>query len=152
MSYVSSLYHIVFATRRRIPAIDSRFRSQLYAVLANEIKDLKSTPLLINGVHDHVHILLGLSPEVALSDLMRDIKSKSSAWMRRSGLFPLFEGWEAEYGAFSLSYSHRQAVYDYIASQQEHHAVTSLEDEYRRLVTKAGMRMFLPADDSLQND
>ena len=57
-------------------------------------------------------------------------------------MFPLFEGWEREYGAFSLSYGHRDAVYDSIASQQEHHDTISLDDEYRRLITKAGLQIY----------
>ncbi|MBD5355338.1 MAG: transposase [Bacteroides sp.] len=142
MSYVSSLYHIVFTTYRRKPVITDGYRHNLYAVIAEEIKSLKSKALIINGTQDHIHILLNLHQSIALAEIMRNIKSKSSVWMKTSGLFPLFEGWEKEYGAFSLSAGHKEAVYAYILDQQNHHAVNALENEYRRLVMKAGLQVY----------
>ncbi len=142
MSYVSSLYHVVFTTYGRQPVIDNNHREALYRVIASEIDECKSKALIIGGIQDHIHILLSLSPQIALSDLMRNIKSKSSVWAKASGLFPLFNGWEREYGAFSLSYSHRDAVYNYIATQQTHHDTNSLDDEYRRLILKSGLTIY----------
>ena len=55
---------------------------------------------------------------------------------------PVIDNTHREYGAFSLSYGHRDAVYDYIASQQEHHDTISLDDEYRRLIIKAGLQIY----------
>ncbi len=104
---------------------------------------MRSMPLIINGVPDHIHILLNLSPTVALSDLMREIKSRSSVWMKSSGMFPLFDGWEREYGAFSISTGHVDAVKRYILDQQEHHRVKSMLDEYQRLVLKAGLKFYV---------
>lgn len=99
-------------------------------------------PYIINGTQDHLHLLIGLHPCVALSSLMRDIKSKSSVWAKASGKFPLFNGWEHEYGAFSLSFSHKEAVYNYIKDQRIHHNTVPLEAEYRRLIIKAGLKYY----------
>ena len=142
MSYVVSLYHIVFTTHCRKAVLDESQCDNLYRVLASEINKSGSKALLINVVQDHVHILLSLSPQVALSALVRDIKSKSSLWIKSSGLFPLFDGWEKEYGAFSLSASHKDAVYQYIAAQKPHHANCNLDNEFRRLVMKAGLKLY----------
>lgn len=142
MSYVVSLYHVVFTTLRREAVIEESHCENLYRVLAAEILKHKSRALIINGVYDHIHILLGLSPQIALSDLIREIKSRSSVWMKSSGLFPLFQGWEKEYGAFSISASHKDAVYNYILGQKEHHASVNLESEFRRLLMKAGLRYY----------
>lgn len=142
MSYVTSLYHVVFSTYNRQPTISAANKEHLYRVIAARIKEMKSKALIINGVQDHLHILLSLSPQIALSDLMRDIKAKSSMWAKSSGLFPLFQGWEKEYGAFSLSANHKEAVYDYIKSQDAHHDLVSLENELERLVTKAGLTFY----------
>ena len=142
MSYVVSLYHLVFTTHCRQPVIDESQCENLYRVLASEISKTGSKALIINGVQDHIHILLSLSPLIALSALVRDIKSRSSVWMKSSGLFPLFDGWEKEYGAFSISASHKDAVYGYIAGQKAHHADCNLESEFRRLVLKAGLKLY----------
>ena len=142
MSYVVSLYHLVFTTHCRQAVINESHCEDLYRVLASEITKSGSKALIINGVQDHVHILHSLSPQVALSALVRDIKSKSSVWMKSSGLFPLFDGWEKEYGAFSLSANHKDAVYQYIAGQKSHHADCNLDNEFRRLVMKAGLKLY----------
>ena len=143
MSYVTSYYHIIFTTYRRQAVITNDHREDLYRIIASQIADSGCRAHIINGVHNHVHILLSLNPNVALSDLMRNVKSKSSVWMKKSGFFPMFEGWGKEYGAFSLSASHRQPVYDYIASQQTHHSVNDLESEFKNLVLKNGL-VFYP--------
>lgn len=98
--------------------------------------------LIVNGVENHIHVLLSLDANVALSSIMRDLKSQSSLWAKRSGYFPMFEGWASEYGAFSLSSSHRQAVYDYIANQQNHHIDKNLDYEFKRLVLKNGLTFY----------
>ena len=142
MSYVSSLYHVVFGTANRIGSLNPENSGKLYAVLASEISQKKSKAYIINGVKNHVHILLSLSPEVALSDLVRHIKCNSSKWIKQSKLFPIFDGWSHEYGAFSLSASHTDAVYKYIENQQQHHLSVSDDEEFERLVTKAGLRIY----------
>ena len=142
MSYVTSLYHVVFSTYERKATLNPENSGQLYAMIGSEIRDMKSKALIINGVRNHIHLLLSLSPEIALASLMKNIKSNSSFWARRSGLFPAFEGWSGEYGAFSLSASHKDAVYKYIESQQNHHLNVSDEEEFERLVVKAGLRIY----------
>ena len=132
----------MFSTRNRQPVIGDENKEHLYRVIAAQIKEMKSKALIINGMQDHIHILLSLSPQVTLSELMRDIKAKSSVWAKSSGLFPLFQGWEKEYGAFSLSANHKEAVYDYIKDQGEHHDRVSLENEFERLVMKAGLTFY----------
>ena len=144
MSYVSSLYHIVFSTYLRQPVLNSDYASNLYAVIASEIKSENCKPIIINGTHDHIHILLHLHQNVALSHLVRVIKSKSSIWTKSSSLFPLFCGWEKEYGAFSISNVHKNAVYEYIKNQKAHHASSTYENEYSRLITKAGLTRYVP--------
>ena len=142
MSYVTSLYHVVFSTYERRATLNPENVGQLYAMIGSEIKKMNSKALIINGVRNHLHILLSLNPEVAFSALMKNIKSNSSFWARRSGLFPAFEGWSGEYGAFSLSASHKDAVYKYIENQQTHHLTVTDDEEFERLVTKAGLRIY----------
>ena len=142
MSYVSSLYHSVFSTYCRKPVIGNTNRHQLYSILAKQIQETRSKALIINGVSDHIHILLNLHQGVALSTLIRDIKSKSTVWAKTSGLFPGFEGWEREYGAFSISNTHKDSVYQYIKNQETHHSRVVAIDEYRALIAKAGLTFY----------
>lgn len=139
MSYVTAYYHVVFATYRRESVLTEKYADELYRILASIIKKKECEALLVNGVENHIHILLNLNAKVALADLMRDLKSQSSLWVKNSGKFPMFKKWASEYGAFSLSASHRQAVFNYIAGQKTHHAGNGLDEEFRRLVVKNGL-------------
>jgi hypothetical protein len=93
----------------------------------------------INGVQDHIHILSSLHPTVALADLVKNIKLGSSSWIKESGKFPRFRHWQDGYGAFTASWSERNALIEYIKNQEAHHRRTSFLEEYRSLLKEAGI-------------
>ncbi len=86
--------------------------------------------MIINGVSDHVHILLGIKPDCKLSDLVRDIKANSSKWVNENRLVPGKFEWQTGFGAFSVSTSGINKVIQYIEHQEEHHRKKSLRSEY----------------------
>lgn len=88
----------------------------------------------INGVEDHIHILSDLHPTVSLADFVKDIKVSSSIWMKESGKFPAFVGWQEGYGAFTYSIRERDMIINYIRKQKEHHKKETFQDEYKRLL------------------
>ena len=96
----------------------------------------------MNAMPEHIHILLELNPTERLSDLMRDIKANSSAWIKSSNKMPLFKGWGKEYAAFGVSHEARERVYNYILNQQEHHRKETFDHEYERLVGNIGMKLY----------
>lgn len=86
--------------------------------------------MIINGVADHVHILLGLKPDGNLSDLLRDIKANSSKWINENKfVIGKFE-WQSGFGAFSVSASQVKTVINYILKQEEHHHNKTFREEY----------------------
>ena len=85
------------------------------------------------------HILSSLHPTVALADFVKDIKLGSSSWIKESGVFPRFRHWQDGYGAFTASWSERNALIEYIKNQEEHHRGTSFLEEYRGLLKEAGI-------------
>ena len=138
MSKVTALYHIVFATKNREMTISQLNQEKLYRFIWSEIKSSGSSLLRIGGIPNHVHILLNLNPSIALSTLVRDIKSRSSRWMKLSGDFPLFTSWAAEYYASTISFDEKTAVIEYIKNQKEHHFGKSLDEEFGELMRGAG--------------
>ncbi len=68
----------------------------------------------INGIEDHIHIFSDLHPSISLADYVKDIKVASSLWMKESGKFPEFNGWQDGYGAFTYSISEKDRVINYI--------------------------------------
>ena len=79
---------------------------------------------------DHVHLLMRLHPGVALAKLVQTIKSNSSRWLNRKSNGRERFGWQAGYGAFSVSESLVGSVESYIGSQEEHHRKFNFHAEY----------------------
>lgn len=141
MSHVNALYHIVFATHKRIQMIPNEHCEDVYRFIWKIITDSKSTLLRIGGIENHIHILLNLHPSVALANLMRDIKAKSSGWMRQDSRFPYFTGWGREYFAATISYRDRFKVIDYIKNQRDHHSIRDFLEEISALMQDEGMEL-----------
>src|SRR5690606_22443729 len=83
-TFTSLSYHIVFSTKYRRPVISDAIAAELYKYVAGIIKEHKSQPLVINGVEDHIHILTGIAPTIAVSDIVRMIKANSSKWIHEN--------------------------------------------------------------------
>lgn len=142
MSKVIALYHIVFCTKNRKQTITNEYREDVYRFIWNIVKEYKCELKRISGTPNHIHMMIDLNPMVALSNLMRDVKAKSSGWMARDSRFKKFEGWAREYYAATLSYEHRDAVIEYIKFQQAHHNVESFDDELDKLLKPIGLQMY----------
>lgn len=80
MSYTNLLYHIVFGTKDRLPLITKELRPDLHRFLGGLVNDLDGTPLEINGVADHVHVLARIKPVISISEFLSKFKSQSSGW------------------------------------------------------------------------
>jgi hypothetical protein len=104
----------------------------MHKYLAGTVRGTGGVPIEINGVEDHVHLLVKIKPVIAVSDFLREIKSSSSGWARKktSGRF----AWQSRYGAFTVSESQVNQVRLYIRNQEEHHRKYSFEDEFKALL------------------
>ena len=92
--------------------------------------------IAINNMPDHVHLLIGQKPTIALSELVGDIKSGSSNFInKRRWILGRFE-WQEGFGAFSCSHSHLTRVIRYIQDQEKHHARKTFRQEYLELLKK----------------
>jgi putative transposase len=134
-TFTHLLTHIVFSTKDREPTITPALRSRLFPYLGGIICELKGHPYIINGPEDHVHILATLSPTIAISDFMSKLKSGASKWVHEDLRNERF-AWQTGYGAFSVSKSNTDEVYQYIANQEEHHRKTSFQDEFVALLKR----------------
>lgn len=92
--------------------------------------------LAINGVADHIHLLMGIKPNIALSDLVRDIKAGSSKFINEQGWIRGHFQWQEGFGAFSYGHSQLDHVIRYINDQERHHQRSSFKDEYLTLLRK----------------
>lgn len=89
-----------------------------------------------NNVRDHIHLLLVLPRIMSVADLVKEIKTGSTKWIREKDPTQSDFHWQTGYGAFSISPSHKRAVVEYILLQQTHHHTVTFQEEYRRILKK----------------
>ena len=95
--------------------------------------------LTINGVEDHVHMLLSLPPMVAIAEAMRVVKANSSKWVHEKWPQRAAFAWQTGYGAFSVSQSQAESVKKYISEQEQHHKHTTFQEEFIAFLTRHGI-------------
>jgi REP element-mobilizing transposase RayT len=139
MSYVQSYYHIVFSTKHRAPVLHKGQRETLFRYLWGILKNKHCHLYRINAVEDHLHLLTSIHPTLALADLIRELKTSTSAWIKKENVFPEFSGWQTKYAAFTKSHSHRDSVVEYIKNQEAHHQHEGFLDELKRLLEEDGV-------------
>ncbi|MBI5372220.1 MAG: IS200/IS605 family transposase [Sphingobacteriales bacterium] len=133
-SYRQIYYHIVFGTKFREPAIREDREESLYKYLWGIVNKKQCRLYQVNSMPDHIHLLTDLHPSVSLSNFIKDIKVSSSFWLKASGNFPLFKGWQDGYGAFTCGDRDRDNIIAYIRNQKVHHKKEAFRDEYKRLL------------------
>lgn len=124
----------VFAVKYRKAVIDKSWKNQLFSVIGNLINETNCKAIIVNGVEDHVHCLLGLKPVVAVSELMKTVKAKSSKYINDNKLTPHRFEWQEGYGVFSYRQNDLDIIYKYIQNQEEHHNTQTFKDEYLGLL------------------
>jgi REP element-mobilizing transposase RayT len=133
-------YHIVFSTKYREPLITPELREELYPYIGGVVRNKGGVVIRIGGIADHIHLVVRLRPDIALSDMVRLVKANSSKWANEQG--SVIDGrfvWQAGYGAFSVSPSQLPALTEYVERQEEHHRVRPFQEEYVAILQKHGV-------------
>lgn len=129
-TYTQIHIHFVFAVKFRQAIICDEWKAELYKYIAGIIKNNNHKLLAINGVSDHIHILIGIRPAQSISELMKNIKQDSSKWINKNRFLKSHFEWQEGYGAFSYSKSQLVAVVNYIQNQESHHKKKTFSEEY----------------------
>ena len=138
-TYTQIHIQIVFAVQNRQCLISEKWKDELYKYMTGIIQNYNHKVLQINGMPDHIHILLGMRPTQSISDLMKQVKQDSSKWINSKGFVNGRFSWQAGYGAFSYSKSHISRVINYIQNQENHHKKKSFIEEYLDLLDEFEM-------------
>lgn len=129
-TYTQIYIHIVFAVKGRQNLISKDWKDEIYKYITGIISNESQKLIAINGMSDHIHILVGLKPDKSLSDLVRDVKANSSRFINeRNWINGKFE-WQTGFGAFSYNHSQLTNVINYIKNQEEHHKKKTFKEEY----------------------
>lgn len=138
-TYTQVYYHIVFGTKYRKPCLQKAKREDLFKYIWGILNKKKYHLYRINGVEDHLHIFTHIHPNIALSDLVKDIKLASSDWIKTNQIYRAFSGWQDGYAAFTKSDSEKDTIINYIKNQEVHHQKKSFKEELKTLLQEAGI-------------
>jgi len=128
-TFTQILYQIVFSTKYREHTLTKPGREELYRYISGVLKNKNCHLYQIGGVADHLHIVTHLHPSVALASLVKDVKLSSSEHIKNQNLFPLFNGWQVGYAAFTYSIEAKQNLICYVQNQEVHHKEQSFKEE-----------------------
>lgn len=133
------LVHIVFSTKERKTYLSDDIQNELHAYIGGIVANQKGVLLKAGSVADHIHLLIAHPRTCSPANLIKEIKTGSSKWLKtKSGKLRDF-CWQNGYGIFSISPSHRLVLENYISQQKEHHQKFNFKDEFRRLMQKYGI-------------
>ena len=128
--------HLVWSTKTREPQILPAWEERLHAFMAGVAKDLGAEPYEINGMSDHVHLLLRCPTDRSIATLVRDLKARSSKWAHQSVKGGDVFDWQDGYGAFTISKSSVKSVRAYIRGQKEHHARMTFDEKWKMFIER----------------
>jgi REP element-mobilizing transposase RayT len=129
-TYSQIYIQTVFAVDGRLSLIQPAFKEELYKYMTGIVTNSRQKLIAINGMSDHVHILIGLKPAIALADLVRDLKADSSNFINKKKWVRGRFNWQEGYGAFSYGHSQLDTIITYIRNQERHHHRRTFKDEY----------------------
>lgn len=138
-TFTSLWCHVIFSTKDRQPLIDVEVRPRLFAYMAGIVREAGATALAVNGVDDHVHLLIGLPAKLSVADAMRVLKTNASRWVHEQWPHRRSFAWQAGYGAFGVSRSNVDEVVRYVEQQEDHHRRMTFQDEYLAFLRRHGI-------------
>ncbi len=128
--------HLIFAVKYRDRLLTKAIRPEIFRYMSGIITKRRHKSIIVNGVQDHVHILLGLHQDDKISDLVNGLKRSTASFINNNQLLPGKFQWQDGYGAFSYAKSNLEQVYKYIETQEQHHQRKTFNQEYIGLLKK----------------
>jgi len=139
-SFTCLYYHLVFATKDRVPLITPDLKPRLWAYVGGIVRAEKGVALAVGGTDNHVHMLTKLDKQSTVADVMRVVKGNASRWVHET--FPHLShfAWQDGYGAFTVSIGGLDQVTRYIQGQEEHHRDETFEQEFETFLKRHGIK------------
>lgn len=132
-TYSALWIHLIWSTKNRQPIISQKLKYKLYDQIREICLDKTYHLDFINGIEDHIHLLISLSPKFSVSNVVKDIKGISQKWVVDSGLIEEYFEWQDGYAVVSVSPSNVQKVRNYIKNQEKHHKKMTSEEELNNI-------------------
>jgi putative transposase len=135
--YGSQIYlQIVFAVQARQCLIQTQNKERLHKYITGIVTQRGQKMLAIHCMPDHTHLVVGLKPSIAASDLVRDVKNASANFINSERWVLGRFSWQEGFGAFSYGHSQLTSIIRYVHDQEKHHQRLSFRHEYLRFLKK----------------
>ena len=135
-TYSQIYLQYVFSVRNRDCILLPEWREKLFEYIAGIVRMKGQKPIIVGGYYDHIHLFVGIKPDVSITDLIRDVKNSSTHFINENKFVKSNFSWQKGYGVFSYSQNQVRAVYDYILNQEEHHKKKTFKEEYLEFLEK----------------
>ena len=135
-TYTQIYIQIVFSVKGRLNLISKSNREELHKYITGIVQNRGQKTLAVFCMPDHTHLLISIKPNIAISDLVRDIKAGSSNFINSQKWVEGKFSWQEGFGGFSYSKSQIDTVIKYILNQEEHHKKSTFKEEYISLLQK----------------
>ena len=76
------ILHLIFSTKDRRPLLVGDVRPKVHGYLATVIRNADCECYRAGGVADHVHLAIRLSRTITIADLVEQLKTTSSKWLK----------------------------------------------------------------------
>jgi putative transposase len=122
MPFYQLFYHLVWSTKNRQPLLTGEVEPVIHNFLRTKAIGLGATVFALNGVKDHVHVVVSIPPKIAVARFVGQIKAVASTKFNKSQTSqpPFF--WQEEYGVFSFDAKRLPNYIAYVDRQKEHHS------------------------------
>lgn len=127
MPYWRLFYHIVWGTKNRLPLVESAWEADLYGYIWGKATALECIPHAINGIPDHIHVIISIPPKLSVATLIGQLKGASSHRVNEIFVTHQSFAWQTEYGVFSFSEKSLSRVINYVKNQKKHHTENTLD-------------------------
>jgi putative transposase len=122
MPFCQLYYHLIWATKDRLPLLTPQVEPAIHNYLRAKAIGLGATVFALNGVEDHVHMIASIPPKIAVAKFVGQVKAVASTKFNKSGTGPTPFFWQDEYGAFTFDRKRLPNFVSYVERQKEHHA------------------------------
>ncbi|MEZ4774258.1 MAG: transposase [Bacteroidia bacterium] len=140
-SFVLNWLHLIWTTPNLAPLLSEERREDIFNLVLWDCQDKGIDLVEINGVQDHVHVLIRLRRTQTIAGVMNHMKGCSSRWMQEEWPEESSFGWKKRYTGVSVGLDRVEDVRQRIRNQKEIHQRMSLQEE---LVDIAGI--YIPAE------
>jgi len=135
-TYTQLYIQLVFVVQGRENMIPKAHKDSVEKYITGVVQQRKHKLLSIYCMPDHTHLFIGYNPAQGLPDLVSEVKTAATKYIKKQSWMPFDFSWQRGYGAFSYSRSHIDAVVKYILNQEEHHKQKTFKEEYLDMLQK----------------